>query len=221
MDELRDIAFGSEDKSDWIVLTDQEAASPPTGPQVSETQPESDTTPLDSWFARMLERRFGSESEVVHYFIRPLFEHLGYEEPDFAIEYPVVMHMGQKKVTLQADVVLFKRDDHIEDSHNADNTLILADAKRFTKPIDADVVAQARSYAMWLSPVYYLLTNGDDVEVYLYKMTVADDFRVMSFKRVDLKTRWSELFKLLCKKRVLEVKDSRRRIIAELEGLSS
>ena len=70
---------------------------------------------------------------------------------------------------------------------------------------------------MRLSPVYYVLTNGDDVEVYLYQMTVANDVRVMpSFKRTDLKQKWPELFKLLCKEQVLRMKNHRQQIIAGL-----
>ena len=97
--------------------------------------------------------------------------------------------------------------------------LIVAEAKNLGKLINEDVVGQARSYAMYLSPVYYFVTNGDAIEVWLYQMTVADDVRVMAFKRTDLKQTWSELFRLLCKKRVMEVKEKRQQIIAELQKL--
>ena len=221
MDELPTVALGSENKSDWLVLTCNESASMASRADGSGTEPVSVTTPLDSSFEKLLQRRFGSEGEVVTFFLRPLFELLGYEDPDFAIGHPVEMHFGCEKLTKHADLVLFKRDDQNNNIKKPDNVLVLAEAKeKLDKPIHGDDVGQARSYAMWLSPVYYFVTNGYEVEVYLYRMTVAkDEPAVICFKRADLKQRWTELYKLLCKKRVMEVKEKRQQIIAELQKL--
>ncbi len=216
MDELRDVAFGSEDKSDWIVLTHQESVSTQSASPESPAQPASGTTPLDSWFEKMTQLSLRSESDVVQKFISQLFDQLGYEEPDFTSGYTVWMHFGQQQLKGAVDAVLFKRDNHVKDDYNPENTLVLVEAKKIGKPIDGDVAGQANSYAMRLSPVYYVLTNGNDVEVYLYRMTIAKDECVMSFKRADLKRVWLELYKLLCKKRVLAIKEKRRQIIAEL-----
>ena len=219
MDEVPDVNFGSEGKSVWIVLTYQEPVSPSVS-SASDTTPVSHTTPPDSWFDKMAKIEFGpdtSEMDVMVKFIHPLFESLGYEDLDFAYSHSVVMYHGSKKVTKTADAVLFNSDDYIENSRSRENALILVEGKKGGKSIDKGVVLQARSYAMWLSPVYYVLTNGDDVEVYLYQILVtAKDLKVMSFKRADLKTQWSKLFKLLCKKRVLEIQANQRRIIADL-----
>ena len=148
-----------------------------------------------------------------------MFEQLGYEEPDFAYEHPVLMRFGKEKFNKEADLVLFKRVDHVNDTHRPENALILAEAKKLGKIIDADVEGQARSYSMYLSPVYYVLSNGDDVNVYLYQIAMADDVPVMSCKRAELKQKWQELFNLICKQRVIEIKEKRRQIIAELQKL--
>ena len=221
MDELLDVAFGNEDRADWVVLTHQGPASMQSVSPEATTQPDIVTTPLDSWFQDVIQLSFRSEADVVYKFIGPLFEHLGYEEPDIAYEHPVEMYFGREKFKdKEADVVLFMRDDHVNDTHKHENTLIVAEAKKLGKPIDADVEGQARSYAMWLSPVYYVVTNGEDVKVFLYQMTAAEDILVMPpIKRADLKQRWPELFKLLCKKRVLEVKEKRRQILLSLQSL--
>lgn len=219
MEELSKAAFGSEDRDDWIVLTQQAPATTPPMSAEKPPPPTSDTIPLDSWFENMLQLSLRSESDVVNKFIRPVFEQLGYEEPDFAYEHPVEMHFGQEKFKKEADVVLFKRDDHIKDTHSPSNNLVLVEAKKLGKPIDGDVVGQAKSYAMQLSPVFYVVTNGNVAEVYLYRLTVAGDERVMCFSRTDLKQVWSELFRRLCKARVLEVKQKRQQIIAELQKL--
>jgi hypothetical protein len=59
----------------------------------------------------LIQRGFGSESALVRFFIRPLFEELGYEKPDIAYEHPVEMYFGREKFKdKEADVVLFMRD---------------------------------------------------------------------------------------------------------------
>ena len=154
MGEVPDVTFGREGKGVWIVLTYQEPASGPGESSVS------DTTPPDSWFDRMIKLSFGGEKDVEHLFLQRLFEQLGYEDADFAFGFLVVMYQGCKNVTTEADVVLFNGE-----SRNYENALILAETKSVRKLIDKRVKLQARSYANWLSPVYYVLTDGDDVEV--------------------------------------------------------
>lgn len=220
MGELRDVTFGGEDRDDWIILTHEELAPMQNEKSDDIVEPATGTTPSDEWFAQINQLRFGSESDVVLKFVVPLFEKLGYEEPDTTTNFTVVMRFGREKLKdKKADVVLFQRDDHINDVHKPENNLILAEAKILGEPINGDVVAQARSYAMFLSPVYYFITNGNAVEIWLYQMTVATDVRVMAFKRAELKQVWPELFRRFCKARVMEVKGKRQGIIVQLQKL--
>src|SRR5205814_993754 len=119
--------------------------------------------PPASWFDLMARRAFESEREVEYYFIVPLLEHLGYEEDDFAIGYPVQMYEGVKKVNKEADFVLFNGL-----SRAKDDALLIVEAKKTEKILTEDAVGQARAYAMWLSTPYYIVTNGDEIRVYLF-----------------------------------------------------
>ncbi len=102
---LEDGSFGTESKDEWLVLSYVEPELPPAASQA--VVPPNIPTPPDSWFDLMARRLFESEREVEYYFIVPLLEHLGYEEDDLAIGFPIQMYEGVKKVNKEADCVLF------------------------------------------------------------------------------------------------------------------
>jgi len=188
MIHLEDAAFGEEDREKWIVLTYIEIPIPP-----------------DAWFATLENRLFESEREVEYYFIAPLLEQLGYMEDDIAIGYPVQMREGVSRVTKEADFVLFNG---MERSKEAGLLIIEAKkkAKIASKPQTEDAVGQARSYAMWLTTPYYLVTNGDEVRVYSSWGAVAPDVMLMNFKRSEMRQNWEMFFKTLNKAAVVERK---------------
>ncbi len=146
-----DEVFGTENKNEWIVLT---YVGPP-GPKIPIDDFSTDVpTPPDSWFALLEQRNFESEREVEYYFVVPLLEKLGYEEDDLAIGYHVQMYEGVKKVNKEADFVLFNGS-----SRSKETALLVVEAKKIGKPLTEDAVGQARSYAMWLTTPYYMVTN--------------------------------------------------------------
>lgn len=194
-------AFGTEDKDEWIILTHVESPRPLV--ELQEELPATEIpTPGDDWFQLIAERTFESEREVEYYFIVPILEQLGYKEADIAIGFPVQMYEGVKKVNKEADVVLFNGD-----SRAKENALLIVEAKKNEHILTEDAVGQARAYAMWLITPYYLVTNGGEIRVYLFRGAMQPDVMRMTFKRADFKQNWRLFYQTLNKEAVLEYKE--------------
>ena len=158
----------------------------------------------DSWGHDIFE----SEREVEYYFIVPLLEQLGYVEDDFAIGYPVQMYEGVKKVNKEADCVLFNGL-----SRTRDDALLVVEAKKTERILTEDAVGQARAYAMWLTTPYYLVTNGEDLRLYLFRGAVQSDVLLMSFRRSELAQMWPALWQTLNRATVIEYKEKLRKVL--------
>lgn len=198
---IDDSEFGMERKNDWIKLILVEPPSSEVIQEISDGTPLNVPTPPDDWFSLMEQRVYESEREVEYYFIMPLLEKLGYTEEDFAIGYPVQMFEGVKRVTKEADLVVFNGA-----NRSKENTLLVVEAKKSDKIITDDAVGQARAYSMWLSPPYYLVANGKEIRVYLFRGAVQSDILLLNLKRNDLRHNWTALYKTLNKTAVIEHK---------------
>ena len=205
---IDDSNFGAEAKDEWIVLTYVE---PELSQVATQAEPaiEDVPRPPDSWFATIEKGIYESEREVEYYFIAPLLEQLGYVEDDFAIGYPVKMYEGVKRVNKEADFVLFDGAGRAKG-----DALLIVEAKKAGRDLTEDSVGQARAYAMWLTTPYYIVTNGDDIRVYLFRGAVQPDALLMNFKREELRHNWGTLHKNLNKSAAIEYKDRLRRILA-------
>lgn len=201
MVNLDDKTFGKEPKDEWVVLSYVEPRLL-TPDSDSKRQKSQLPLPLDSWFTTMETRVFESEREIEYYFIIPLLEKLGYEEDDFAIGYPVSMHVGKKSETKQADCVVFNGK-----ARSPEAALIIVEAKRTGKQISEDATGQAKSYATWLSTPYYLITNGDDIRLYLFRGARSADVLVMALTRDKLHENWEKLCTILTKPAVVNYKE--------------
>ena len=204
--------FGSESRGEWITLFYVEPKLPQIAIQATSTSKDM-PMPSDSWFAMIANRAFESEREVEYYFAIPLLEQLGYVEDNFAIGFPIQMFEGVKKVNKEADIVLFNGK-----SRAREDALLIVETKRTGKILTEDAVGQANSYALRLTTPYYIVTNGDDIRVYLFRGAVQPDVLLMNFKRGELKEHWSALHKNLNKSAVLEYKEKLRKILAA-EGM--
>ncbi len=202
---LDDAAFGAEAKNEWIVLSYVE----PSVTQV-ERPPKDIPTPPRSWFEMLEQREFESQREVEYYFIGPLLEQLGYEEDDFAIGYPVQMYQGVKKVNKEADFVLFNGI-----SRSREDALLVVEAKKAGRPLTEDAVGQARGYAMWLITPYYMVTNADEIRLYLFRGVMQPDVRLLSFKRSELHENWAALYEAINRAAIIEYKQKLRKVLAE------
>lgn len=167
-------------------------------------------TPPSSWFEMLENRVFESEREVEFFFIVPLLEQLGYEEDDFAIGYPVQMYEGVKKVNKEADFVLFNGA-----SRSREEALLIVEAKKTGRTLTEDAVGQARGYAMWLITPYYMVTNADEIRLYLFRGAMQPDLKLMSLKRSELHENWAALYKSINKAAVVEHKQKLRKVLAE------
>ena len=197
---IDDAEFGKEDKDEWLILS-YVRPSPPSVRTPPEHSDLNVPTPPDSWFEMLEERVFESEREVEYYFIVPLLEQLGYEEDDFAIGYPVQMYEGVKKVHKEADFVLFNGP-----SRSREDALLIVEAKKTTRSLTEDAVGQARAYAMWLTTPYYVVTNADEIQVWLFRGAMQPDLKRMSFKRSDLRKHWAKLYESINKAAVIDYK---------------
>jgi hypothetical protein len=168
--------------------------------------------PSDDWFQVLANREFESEREVEYYFVVPLLEQLGYEEADFAIGFPVQMYEGVKKVNKEADFVLFNGT-----SRAKEEALLIVEAKKTNRILTEDASGQARAYALWLSTPYYLVTNGEEVRVYLFRGAVQTDVMLMTCKRSELSQHWTQLYQTLHKEAVIDYKVRLSRIMAGVQ----
>ncbi|MFC4637691.1 type I restriction enzyme HsdR N-terminal domain-containing protein [Deinococcus hohokamensis] len=160
----------------------------------------------DPWFDEIQSKVFASEREVEIRFILPLLERLGYREEDRADGFPVDIVVGVRKTRAEADFVLF--DGARRDPGSA---LLVVEAKRSGKRL-SDAVGQARSYAMFLSSPYYLLTNGDELRVYLYRSPIEADVELLITTRATLRDAFAELHRLISRPATVEY----RRVMAAL-----
>jgi hypothetical protein len=187
------VELGKESKEQRVVLTWVDAP-----PQAAQTERQSNS-PDEAWFTTMEARQFDSEQEVEYFFIAPLLFELGYVEEDFVVGHPVTIFEGGRKVTARADFVVVDGEQH-------DNRLVVFEAKRFGKNLDADAIGQARSYAMWLETPYYVVTNGEDIRVYMNQGPLKPNVPLLTFSRSVLRQYWPPFHELLNRSAVVELK---------------
>ena len=211
MEELDRVMFGTEDKQDWLIFTYvPPEQSKPTTPQTIQ-HPENAQGPVEprpdeAWFAAITEQSFGSEREVECFFVLPLLQQLGYTRADFAVGFHLDVQEGSKGKHKEADVVVFDGDQHHADGMT---TLLLFETKMVGRGLKNFVINQARFYSFFLSPVFYVVTNGDEIEVFLFRGAIAPDDPPLKFERSKLRQQWVDIYSTLHKKTVVAKKMTR------------
>jgi hypothetical protein len=89
------------------------------------------------------------------HFVAPLFEQLGYTEDQEAAGFGFVVWEGARQHHAEAGLLYFAGDVH--DTEKGD-PLVLVETKAPGKGPDAGL-GQARSYAFWLKPACYIMTD--------------------------------------------------------------
>ncbi len=165
----------------------------------------------DSWFEAIETRVFASEREVEQYFIAPILKNLDYTDEDCAVGFRLNIYSGVKKERKEVDFAVF--DGSLREKENA---LMVVEAKSSEKKLTDDAFGQARSYAFALSTPYYVVTNGNQIIVFLFRGGQVKDNEVMTFTRQELREKWQEFYKILCKSSVIETKRKIRDIMNSL-----
>jgi type I restriction and modification enzyme subunit R-like protein len=172
-------------RDDWLVFS-----MPALGVR---TAAPPEPRPTAEWFAHKAGLRLGSEREVELHFVSPLFEQLGYREEQEAAGFGFVMWEGVRQHNVEADLLYFASDVH---DVAAGDPLVLVECKAVGKGPDAGL-GQARSYAYWLKPAYYLVTDGDYLTVWNYQGGAVPDLRVCEARRATLSEKFDELHAVL------------------------
>ena len=198
------------EREDWIRLSVSDP-SLPVGDFASDVAvvANSDTaTPeADPWLSAIATKEFASEKEVEIRFVIPLLERLGYDEDDRADGYPVEQVVGVRKSRTEADFVLFNGR-----NRSKDGALLVVEAKNVGKSL-TDHIQQARSYAMFLGTPYFMVTNADEIRVFLYRSPIESDIEVYRASRKDLLTTFPALFNLIGKPAIIEYKRRRAAVV--------
>lgn len=200
-------ALSDAGRDDWITLTLVSPAVPVS--DFAETMPEAlkPGGATDPWFDNVVNKALDSEREVEIRFIVPLLDRLGYDENDREDGYPVEIFEGVRKSTKEADFVLFDGP-----NRSKDNALLVVEAKATGKKIQ-EYIGQARTYAIWLGTPYYLVTNGDEIRVFLFRSAIESDVEVFAGNRQTLKGSFSNLYNLISKPAIIEYKKRRKAAI--------
>jgi hypothetical protein len=225
---LADGEFGREEKDEWLILSVLEPPHPPGIESATVGAAPAIVPPPDKWFEQLATREYESEREVEHYFVLPLLDQLGYAEEDIAIGPTVEMFEGVKRVKKEADIIVYNGQgrspsdtlivvetkdshklltaDHTGQGRSPSDTLIVVETKDSHKLLTADHTGQARSYAMWTRAPYYVVTNGVDTEVWLFRGAVQQDIRILPFARTEIKSIWPSLHAKLSRDAVVGYK---------------
>lgn len=207
---IEDSLFVTESLEDWITLSYLEI-EPPQLPTQEIKPNEIAFVPSEDWFKLIENRKFGSEREVEYFFIIPLLKQLNYSEDDLSIGFRVRVNDASKNFNKEADIVAFEDKNLLNQ-----NALLLVEAKTYNKPINNDDIAQASYYCRALLTPYYIVTNGDEIRVYLYRGSVHQpDHPLMNFKRTEIRQNWNFLYKNLNKSAILEYKQKLKQVFED------
>lgn len=170
-------------RDDWLVM------SMPVQAEVREAHP--DPRPPAAWFEHMQAVRPDTEREVEIHFAAPLFRELGYSEDQEAAGFGIQVYQGSgRPQRVEADLLYFADGQHVLDHGQP---LVLVECKRLVKDMKA-AAGQVRSYALWVLPAYYVITDARTITVWDFQGAIAPDIEVLTLQQADLAGRFDELY---------------------------
>jgi Type I restriction enzyme R protein N terminus (HSDR_N) len=173
-------------RDDWLVMSMPAQASVPA------THP--DPRPSADWFEHMKSVRPDTEREVEMHFVGPLFRELGYREEQEAAGFGIQVFQGSRRPQrIEADVLYFADEQRTLDQGEP---LVLVECKRSIKDLKA-AAGQVRSYALWVLPAYYVITDAATVSVWDFQGAIAPDFEILTVKQDELEDRFDDLYSRL------------------------
>ena len=174
-------------RDDWLVM------SMPVPVPVEETHP--DPPPTAQWLKHMMSVRPDTEREVEIHFASPLFQQgLHYREEQEAAGFGIHVPVGSRPPKrVEADLLYFA-DERREPSDS--EPLVLVECKRLIKDEKELKAAagQVRSYALWVLPAYYVITDAKMVSVWDFQGAIAPDIEVLRVDQAELAERFDDLY---------------------------
>jgi Type I restriction enzyme R protein N terminus (HSDR_N) len=170
-------------RDDWLVMSMPAQAPVPAA--------RADPRPSADWFEHMKSLRPDTEREVEMHFVAPLFRELGYREEQEAAGFGIQVYQGSRRPQrIEADVLYFGDDQHTLEHGEP---LVLVECKRSIKDLKA-AAGQVRSYALWVLPAYYVITDAETVSVWDFQGAIAPDLEVLTVKQAELEDRFDDLY---------------------------
>lgn len=169
-----------------------------------------DPRPAPEWFDHLMTVSLHSEREVEMHFASPLFHGLGYSDEQEAAEFRFDTYAGVQFRLAEADLLYFATGLR---SLTDGVPLVLVEVKDTSQPPDAGT-GQAKSYAYWVKPAYYVITNGDVLVVYNYQGGAVPDVKVLEINRSDLRDRFDELYSVLNPRAAAEARQQKEARLA-------
>jgi hypothetical protein len=183
---------------DWLVM------SMPVQVEVPKAHP--DPRPTAAWFEHMQSVRPDTEREVEIHFAAPLFRELGYLEDQEAAGFGIQVYQGSRRPQrVEADLVYFADDQHHLDHGQP---LVLVECKRMITDLKA-AAGQVRSYALWVLPAYYVITDARTVSVWDFQGAIAPDREILSLQQAELAERFDDLYARLNPRAATEARQSK------------
>lgn len=177
-------------RDDWLVM------SMPVKVPVVEAHP--DPAPTAEWFEYMKSVRPDTEREVEIHFASPLFrDGLHYREEQEAAGFGIQVPVGSRPPKhVEADLLYFADNRHSQD---LGEPLVLVECKRLIKDEKELKAAagQVRSYALWVLPAYYVITDARMVSVWDFQGAIAPDREVLRVSQADLAGSFDDLYSRL------------------------
>lgn len=177
---------GDATLDEWIHLRLAEDVPTPPPPAV-ENRPDS------TWFLRLANAPLRTEREVESRFASRLFHALGYSDQHEAMGLGIDIFQGVTVKHTEADLVYFADDDH---DVKTGNVLVLVECKGPDHTLE-EAVGQAHSYAMWVKPMYYVVTNGTRLQAYVYREGPIPNTKVVDTTRENLEADFDEVYRFL------------------------
>jgi hypothetical protein len=199
--------LGEAGHDDWLVF------SMPTLPVVKRQH--AGPRPSDATFAYWEKLNPGSELEVEMHFAAPLFQALGYPEEQEAAGFGITVWDGTSHHRSEANLVYFATDVHDVDDGEP---LVLVEYKMPGKGPNAGL-GQVCSYAFFIKPACYVITDLDNLVVWNYQGGAVPDVRVVEVKNGQLRERFDDLYTVLNPTAALEARrDKAERLMHSRPG---
>jgi len=157
----------------------------------------------DNWFDALEEKVFRTEREVETKFIIPLLDRLDYSEDDRYDGMTFKAYNGSRPTILETDFSLFDTNNEVLDNQ----VLLVVEAKKEDRLIkEVELIKaqkQTKSYAIWLSCHFGLVTDGKKIQVLDLFPSIGGINVLFECHVSDLKRKFIELYNLIGKKKLV------------------